>query len=91
MGALVGYSIKVVRVVAIIIGLFVAASAYLEYHGIISVDSLNRLTSSIAESPYMDSNHDNSYINVGAGHTAASVSDFIPLTSSISFILGIRG
>jgi len=97
-GVLAGYAIKqVIRIAAVIVGLFIAALAYLEYQKIINVDwvrvqslSLNGVTWS-ADTLMRISN------NIGAPHTATSdlaLSNIIPLTSSVSagFMLGmLRG
>ena len=91
-GLLAGYAVKkVMKIAAVIIGLFISELAYLEYHRIIDVNwaklqaVLQKVftweANTIAHLPN----------NIGAGHTAVSFSDFIPLTSSVSagFMLGI--
>src|SRR5438093_12974922 len=97
-GALAGYAIKqVMKFAAVIVGLFIAALAYLEYQKIINVDwsrvqsvSQNGITS-VADALMHISN------NIGAPHTATSdlgLSNIVPLTSSVSagFMLGmLRG
>jgi uncharacterized membrane protein (Fun14 family) len=87
-----GYAIKkIIKIAAVIVGLFIAALAYMQYQRIVDVNwakiqtvSHNGLTwvaNTVAHLPN----------NIGAGHTALSFSDFIPLTSSVSagFMLGI--
>jgi uncharacterized membrane protein (Fun14 family) len=91
-GALAGYAIKkVMKIAAVIVGLFIAALAYLEYQGIIHVDwakfqtvSQNGLTT-VANTVMNMSN------NIGTSHSSATFSDLIPLTSSASagFMLGV--
>src|SRR5436189_6074098 len=87
-GALAGYAIKqVIRIAAVIVGLLIAALAYLEYQKIISVDwmrvqsvSQNGITW-VADALTHISN------NIGAPHVATSglgISNIIPLTSSVS-------
>src|SRR5438093_8332973 len=97
-GALAGYAIKqVIRIAAIIVGLFIAALAYLEYQKIINVDwgRVQSVSQSgvtwVADTLTQISN------NIGAPHIATSgfeISNIIPLTSSVSagFMLGmLRG
>jgi uncharacterized membrane protein (Fun14 family) len=91
-GALVGYAVKkVIKLAAVIVGLFIAALAYLQYQEIIHVDwakfqavSQSGLTT-VANTVMNISN------NFGASHTAATFYDLIPLTSSASagFMLGM--
>lgn len=94
-GMLAGYAIKkIMRIAAVIIGLFIAVMAYLTYQKIINVDwvrvqsvSQNGITW-IADALTHISN------NIGAPHTVTSglgFSNIIPLTSSISagFMLGL--
>jgi uncharacterized membrane protein (Fun14 family) len=91
-GLLAGYAIKkVIKIVGVIIGLFIAALAYLEYQRIVEVNWAklqgvlqNGLTWGANAIIYISN-------NIGAGHIALSLSDFIPLTSSVwaGFMLGI--
>jgi uncharacterized membrane protein (Fun14 family) len=94
-GALAGYALKqVIRIAAVIVGLFISALAYLQYQGIIHVDwgriqsfSQNGITW-VADALTHISN------NIGAPHNITSnlgFSNIIPLTSSVSagFMLGI--
>src|SRR6266487_4283894 len=94
-GLLAGYAIKkIIKITAIIFGLFIAALAYLEYQRIIDVNwakiqavSQNGLTW-VANTIIHISN------NIGAGHTGALSNVGIPLASSASagFALGmVRG
>jgi uncharacterized membrane protein (Fun14 family) len=94
-GALVGYAVRqVIKIAAVVVGLFIAALAYLQYQGIIHVDwpkfqavSQNGITW-VADGLTHISN------NIGAPNSATSdlgLSNIIPLTSSVSagFMLGI--
>jgi uncharacterized membrane protein (Fun14 family) len=87
-GLLAGYAIKkVVKIVAVIIGLFVAALAYLEYQRIIQVDwtsiqalsqsGITWLTYAVTHISNIGANHMGISINLGA-------SNLIPLASSTS-------
>jgi uncharacterized membrane protein (Fun14 family) len=96
-GALAGYALKqVLRIAAVILGLFIAALAYLEYQKIINVD-WGRVQS-VAENGGMWVANALTHIsnNIGAPHTATTGLgiNIIPLTSSVSagFMLGmLRG
>jgi uncharacterized membrane protein (Fun14 family) len=74
---------KVIKIVAVIVGLFIAALAYLEYQRIIQVDwiSQNGITW-LANVPTHIAN------NIGANHMGISTnlgaSNLIPLASSTS-------
>jgi uncharacterized membrane protein (Fun14 family) len=91
-GLLAGYAIKkIIKIVAVIIGLFIAALAYLEYHRIIDVNwaklqavSQNGLTW-LANTIVHISN------NISAGHTGTLPDLGIPLAASASagFALGM--
>ena len=96
-GALAGYALKkVMKIAAVIVGLFIAALAYLEYQRIITVDwemvqtvSQNAITTSANTLTHLSN-------NIGADHTAnLAISNLgIPLASSASagFSLGlVRG
>jgi uncharacterized membrane protein (Fun14 family) len=91
-GALAGYALKkVMKIAAVIVGLFIAALAYLEYHRIINVDwemlqtVLQNVITWLA----------NAVIHMGADHVGIStnpgISNVIPLASSASagFMLGM--
>ena len=94
-GALAGYAVKkVLKIAAVIVGLFITALAYLQYQGIIYVDwpKFQAISQSgitwVADALMHISN------NIGAPHTNVGISDVVPLTSSISagFMLGlVRG
>jgi uncharacterized membrane protein (Fun14 family) len=89
LGVLIGYAVKkVIKIVAVIVGLFFAGLAYLQYHHIaeinwnklqhVSEHTITTLSNSIIQIP-----------GFGDGHTAATTSlaltSFgIPLTGSIS-------
>src|SRR5438874_9384810 len=94
-GLVAGYAIKkIIKIAAVIVGLFIAALAYLEYQRIIDVNwakmqavSQNGLTW-VADTIIHTSN------DIGAGHTAALSNLGIPLAASASagFALGmVRG
>jgi uncharacterized membrane protein (Fun14 family) len=96
-GLLAGYALKkVIKIVALIVGLFIAALTYLEYQRIISVDwkvlqsvSQNAITTSTSTLTHISN-------NIGADHTTnLTISNIgIPLASSASagFALGmVRG
>jgi uncharacterized membrane protein (Fun14 family) len=94
-GLLAGYAIKkILKIAAVIVGLFIAAIAYLEFQRIIDVNwpkiqtiSENVLTW-VANTIIQISN------NIGAGHTGALSNLGIPLVASASagFALGmVRG
>jgi uncharacterized membrane protein (Fun14 family) len=94
-GLLAGYAVKkAIKIAAVIVGLFIAALAYLEYQRIIDVNwakiqtiSDNGLTW-LANAIIQISN------NIGAGHTGAISILGIPLAASVSagFALGmVRG
>jgi uncharacterized membrane protein (Fun14 family) len=94
-GLLAGYVIKkILRIAAVIVGLFIAALAYLEYQRIIDVNWPKIQAASqigitwVANSIIQISN------NIGAGHTGALSNLGIPLAASAStgFALGmVRG
>jgi uncharacterized membrane protein (Fun14 family) len=94
-GALAGYAVKkVMKIAAVIVGLFIAALAYLEYQRIITVDwevlqsvSQNAITTSTSTLTHISN-------DIGANHMGISASNLIPLASSASagFALGmVRG
>jgi uncharacterized membrane protein (Fun14 family) len=96
-GALAGYVLKkVIKIVAVVVGLFIAALAYLDYQRIISVDwevlqsvSQNAITTSTSTLTLLPN-------YIGADHTTnLTISNLgIPLASSASagFALGmVRG
>ena len=94
-GLVAGYAIKkIIKIVAVIVGLFIAALAYMQYQRIIDVNwakiqtvSHNGLTW-VAKSIIHISN------NIGAGHTGALSNLGIPLAANASagFALGmVRG
>jgi uncharacterized membrane protein (Fun14 family) len=94
-GLVAGYAIKkVIKIVAVIVGLFFAALTYLEYQRIISIDwdeiqavSQNGITTIVNAVTHISN-------NIGATHTGALSNLGIPLASSASagFALGlVRG
>jgi uncharacterized membrane protein (Fun14 family) len=94
-GMLAGYAIKkVIRFAAVIVGLFIAVLAYLEYQKMINVDWVR--VQSVSQSGMVWATDVITHIsnNIGASHTASSnlgLSTIIPLTSSVSagFVLGL--
>ena len=97
-GVLAGYAIKqVIRIAAVIVGLFIAALAYLEYQKIINVDWVRVQSDSQNGVTWVADTLTHISNNIGAPHTATSdleLSNIVPLTSSVSagFMLGmLRG
>ena len=94
-GLVAGYAIKkIIKIAAVIVGLFIAALAYLEYQRIIDVNWAKMQAVSqnghtwVADTIIHISN------DIGAGHTAALSNLGIPLAASASagFALGmVRG
>jgi uncharacterized membrane protein (Fun14 family) len=87
-GLIAGYAIKkIMKILAVIVGLLIAALAYLEYQRIITVDwmriqtlSQNGLTWTVNTITHISN-------NIGAPHSAVSnlgFSDVVPLASSVS-------
>lgn len=71
-GAILGYAIKqVLKIVAVVVGLFIASLTYLQYQGIIDIDwsKLQNVLTTVANTIMNISN------NPGASHTAATLSD----------------
>ena|SRR5437773_9410152 len=95
LGALAGYAIKkVMKIAAVIVGLFIAALAYLEYQGILHVDWIRVQTVSQSGITWVSDALMHISKNIGAPHTATpgfEISNIIPLTSSVSagFMLGV--
>jgi uncharacterized membrane protein (Fun14 family) len=85
-GALAGYTIKqVIRIAAVIVGLFIAALAYLEYQKIINVDWVRG--ESFSQNGILWIGFLNAFFERywRAPHTADfGFSNIIPLTSSLS-------
>lgn len=93
-GMLAGYAIKkIMRIAAVVVGLFIAVMAYLEYQRMINVDWVR--VQSVSQSGVTWVADTLTHIsNIGASHTATSnlgLSTIIPLTSSVSagFVLGL--
>ena len=84
-GALAGYTIKqVIRIAAVIVGLFIAALAYLEYQKIINVDWVRGESFSQNGIMWIVDSLTHFSNNIGAPHTADfGFSNIIPLTSSL--------
>jgi uncharacterized membrane protein (Fun14 family) len=84
-GLLAGYAIKkVIKVVAVIIGLFIAALAYLEYHHIIQVDWTSIQALSQSGIIWLTNAVPHISNNIDADHIGISASNLIPLASSTS-------
>src|SRR2546425_9917949 len=94
-GLLAGYAIKkILKIAALIIGLFIAALAYLEYQRIIDVNWVKIQTASENGLTWVANTIIHISNNIGAGHTGALSNLGIPLASSASagFALGmVRG
>jgi uncharacterized membrane protein (Fun14 family) len=94
-GMLVGYAIKkVIRFVAVILGLFIAGLAYLEYQKMINVDWVRIQSVSQNGAMWVADALTHISNNIGTPHTVTSglgISNIIPLTSSVSagFMLGV--
>jgi uncharacterized membrane protein (Fun14 family) len=91
-GLLAGYAIKkIIKIAAVIIGLFIAVLAYLEYQRIIQVDWTFIQTLSQSGIIWLT----NAVTHMGADHVGIStnpgISNVIPLASSASagFMLGM--
>jgi uncharacterized membrane protein (Fun14 family) len=99
-GILIGYALKkVIKIVAVIAGLFVAGLAYLQYHQIANIN-WNKLQTVSEDAITTLSNAITQIQSSGDGHAAATASSLamtsfgIPLTGSMSagFTLGfIKG
>jgi uncharacterized membrane protein (Fun14 family) len=104
-GVLIGYALKkVIKLLAVIVGLFLAGLAYLQYHEIANINwnklqqvsegSISTLSNGLTQIPYATGNS-----SIGDVHAAATVSSLmttfgIPLSGSMSagFTLGfIKG
>ena len=93
-GIIIGYALKkVIKIAAVIVGLFLAGLAYLQYHQVASINwnklqtvsegAITTLTNLLTQIPGISGNSSD-------GHTAATASSLamtnfgIPLTSSVS-------
>src|SRR5215831_9285799 len=87
-GMLAGYAIKkIMRIAAVVVGLFIAVMAYLEYQRIINVDWMRVQSVSQSGVTWVIDALTHISNNMGAPHTASSglgISNIIPLTSSVS-------
>jgi uncharacterized membrane protein (Fun14 family) len=97
-GALVGYALKkVVKLVAIVVGLFLAGLAYLQYQQIVNIDwnKLQPVSQNAASTLLNSTKYIPGLTSVGGHTTYLSMSDLgIPLTGSmaVGFTLGfVRG
>jgi uncharacterized membrane protein (Fun14 family) len=94
-GLVAGYAIKkIIKIVAVIIGLFVAALAYLEYHRIIDVNWAKLQAVSQDGLTWLANTIIHISNNIGAGHLGSLSNLGIPLAASASagFALGmVRG
>ena len=94
-GMLAGYAIKkVLRFAAVIVGLFIAALAYLEYQKMINVDWVRVQSVSQSGIAWITDVITHISNNIDAAHSSTSnvgLSTIIPLTSSLSagFVLGL--
>ena len=94
-GLLAGYAVKkIIKIGAVIVGLFIAALAYLEYQRIIDVNWAKLQAVSQNGLAWVANTIIHISNNIGAGHTGALSNLGIPLASSASagFALGmVRG
>jgi uncharacterized membrane protein (Fun14 family) len=94
-GLLTGYALKkIIKITAVIVGLFIAALAYLEYQRIIGVNWVKIQTVSENALKWVANTIIHFSNNIGAGHTGAISNLGIPLVASASagFALGmVRG
>ena len=94
-GLLAGYAIKkILKIAALIIGLFIAALAYLEYQRILMVDWEKLQTISQNGMAWLSNAITHISNNIGADHgvsTNPGISNVLPLASSASagFMLGM--
>ena len=84
-GILIGYALKkVIKIVAVIVGLFLAALAYLQYHQVASINwnklqtvsegAITTLTNLLTQIPGISGNS-------GDGHTATATASSLAMTS----------
>ncbi len=94
-GLVAGYAIKkIIKIAAVIVGLFIAALAYMEYQRIIDVNWPKIQAVSQIGITWVANNIIQISNNIGAGHTGALSNLGIPLAASASagFALGmVRG
>ena len=94
-GLLTGYAIKkIIKITAVIVGLFIAALAYMQYQRIIDVNWAKIQTVSHNGLTWVSNTIIHISNNIGATHTGALSNLGIPLASSASagFALGmVRG
>ena len=94
-GLLAGYAIKkIIKIAAVIVGLFIAALAYLEYQRIIDVNWAKIQAVSQSGLTWLTNAIIHISNNIDAGHTGILANLGIPLASSTSagFALGlVRG
>jgi uncharacterized membrane protein (Fun14 family) len=97
-GILIGYALKkVVKIVAIVVGLFFAGLTYLQYQHIVNINwnNLQQVSQNAAITVLNATKYIPGFTNVSGHTTNLSMSDFgIPLTGSmaIGFTLGfVRG
>jgi uncharacterized membrane protein (Fun14 family) len=84
-GLLAGYAIKkIIKIVAVIIGLFIAALAYLDYQRIIQVDWTSIQAPSQSGIIWLTNAVTHISNDIGPNHTGVSASNLIPLASSTS-------
>jgi uncharacterized membrane protein (Fun14 family) len=89
-GFITGYAIKkVIELAAIVVGLFIAALAYLEYQRILNVDWQKVQSISQNGIDWVADAITHVSSTIGASHTGSNVG--IPLVSSVSagFVLGL--
>jgi uncharacterized membrane protein (Fun14 family) len=91
-GLLAGYAIKkIIKIAGLIIGVFIAVLAYLEYQRIIQVDWTSIQALSQGGIIWLTNAVTHISNNIGADHMGISASNLIPLASSTSagLLLGL--
>jgi uncharacterized membrane protein (Fun14 family) len=91
-GFITGYAIKkVIKLAAVVVGLFIAALAYLEYQRILNVDWHNVQAISQNGIDWVSDALTHVSGTIGTSHPATLSSIGIPLVSSVSagFVLGL--
>jgi uncharacterized membrane protein (Fun14 family) len=94
-GVLIGYALKkVIKLIAVIVGLFLAGLAYLQYHQIATINwnklqqvsegALTTLANLITQIPYISGTSIDSSSHAVATSSLAMTSFGIPFTGSIS-------
>jgi uncharacterized membrane protein (Fun14 family) len=92
-GALAGYAIrKVMKLAAIVVGLFVAALAYLSYRGLIDVKlvAMENITRSALTNASGQVVHAlNNLVTQFAAHPSAVAASGLPIAAAVGFVPGL--